>query len=393
MKEQYLVKYTDKILFIAEGQLGDNLLLGPALRAFKQKYPKSSVTVLIMHRRKYIKEAGPPGDKFSLIYESNYTGTSEVYRNHPYVDKVIELNREKVKELRGAKRLRAEWDCISYIRKFKFSAVVCTFPSERFTTLAFLSGIKMRIGDSNQKLSYLLNTKPEKCNKDLNVLDYYCCLLEPLGVRSTSNETFFNISENAERFADSFFKENGIAESKKAIAIHPGASLRSKQMPPKFFAELMNMLINEDRYDVFLCFSEFDSDYIDILRKYLNKPVPEAQTPVPELAALLKKSSMAIMPDSGPRHLAAAVGTKTIALIQDFAEKRWEVYRDESRHVVIMSHNICDTCKKDGKCYGYPPDGEKYGSMCMSSIQPADVFSRVESLLNNKYFSEMNENK
>ncbi len=388
-----MTTHPDKILFIAEGQLGDNLLLGPAIRAYKQKFPNSLVTVLIMHRRMYTRDSGPSGDKLSLIYESNYTGTSEVYRNHPYVDEVIEIDRKTLRELKGIKRVKAEWACISYVRKQKFSAAVCTFPSERFSTLAFLSGIKVRIGDKDQKLSYLLTNIPEKCTKDLNVLEYYCCLLEPLGVKCTSKETFFNISGTAEQFADSFFEEHGISESKKVIAIHPGASLKSRQMSPQFFAELVNMLVKKGHYDVFLCFSEFDRAYIYILRKYLDRPIPEAETTVPELAALLKNCSLAIMPDSGPRHLAAAVGTKTIALMQDFAGKRWEIYADESRHAVIMSHNICETCKRDGKCYGYTPEGEIYGSRCMSSIKPADVFSRVESFLNYKYFSETNENK
>lgn len=379
--------YPDKILFIAEGQLGDNLLLGPALRAYKQKFPESIVTILIMQRRKYEHEDATSRTDFSYIYDSNFSGTAEVYRNHPYVDKVIELDRKKVRELRGFRRLRAELACIRYIRRQKFSAAVCTLPSERFAALAFLSGVKMRIGDRNQKLSYLLTIKPKKCTNELNVLEYYCCLLEPLGVKSTSNKTFFDIPDKSKQFAVDFFKRNGFFGSKPVIAIHPGASIRSKQMPPQFFADLMNKLIKNSLYDVFVCFSEFDKDYVRTMNGYMDKPMPEVQTrSISDLAALLEKSSLAILPGSGPRHLAVAVGTKTIAILQEFDDKRWEVYQDESRHAVIMSHKICETCKRDSKCYGYIPDGEIYGSRCMSFIKPEDVFSRVDSLLNNKYF-------
>src|SRR5437870_7850627 len=131
----------NRILFFAEGQLGDSLVLMPALRAVRKTLPHIWITVLLFYRSKYFKQ-----DSDSLIKKSECRGAAEVFANNPYVDEVLELDRKALRSLRGIKRLKAELKCISYLRKNKYDAAICTFPQDRFALWAYLAGIKIRIG-------------------------------------------------------------------------------------------------------------------------------------------------------------------------------------------------------------------------------------------------------
>jgi len=378
-----LTKHPEKILFLAEGQLGDNIILGPALRAVKQTYPDCEVSVLLMHRRRYSKDHERSPDELPSIEKSSFTGTAEVFKDHPYTDNILELDRKSLRRLKGIKRLKAELGCIRYLRKEKFSAVICTFPQERFIIWSFLAGIKKRIGEKNQKMSYLLTDKPDICRKDSGVLKYFCNLLVPLGVKCDFYQTFFNIPEASQKFAQGFFKEHGFTKGKNIIAIHPGASSKGRQMPPAFYTELINLLNDAGYKDIILCYSEYDLNYTKELKQGLpNHPVEIQTRTISDLAAILNLSSVVIVHNSGPRHLAAAMGLKVLGILQDYDDIMWKIY-DDIRQPVIQANNPCDNCKRDGKCFGYIPKGDKYGAKCMNSIKAVDVYSRVVSLLNN----------
>lgn len=367
-----------KILFIAEGQLGDSIVLTPALRALKEKINGAHVSVLLLHRRKYADAKIP--DKVE-IGKSPFSGTAEVFLNNPYVDEVLELDRKALRSLKGFTRLGAEWRCIKFLQKQKYDAVVCTFPQNRFVIWSFLAGIKKRIGQKRQQFSCLLSDKPDIKRSDSGVLKYFCDLLKPLDVSCSSFETIYNIPSEAGDRANSFFHEKGVESAKKIIAIHPGAGDRDRQWPPKYYSELINELAKQPSYQVLLCYSEYDIQFVDELKRALLKPVAEVQTKtIADLAAIFKKCDLAIVHNSGPRHLAAAVGTKTLALLEKYDDIMWKIYDAESMHAIIQS-NDCDSCNQN-KCFGIIPKGEKYGAKCMHNIEVKDVYSRIESLLN-----------
>jgi len=373
-----------KILFLAEGQLGDSIVLGPALKAMKMKYPECETSILLMHRRRYHKDHEKNGSDLPLIEKSNYAGTAEVFLDHPYADNILELDRKALRKLKGLKRLKAEMNCIKYIRKQKFNAAVCTFPQERFITWSFFAGIKKRIGEKNQKMSWLLTDKPDISRKDGGVLKYFCDLLSPLGVKCASYDTYYEIPEKSKEFAHAFFTEHGLKNNGNIIAIHPGASSKGRQMPPVFYTQLINRLIENGYDNIILCYSEYDIKYIMEVNKGLIKTPLEVHTKhISELAAIFKLCKIAVVHNSGPRHLAAAVGINTLAILQDYDDIMWKIYYNDPKHEIIQANSPCENCSSAGQCYGYIPAGDKYGARCMNSINPEDVYSRVVSLLNN----------
>ncbi len=365
--------------------MGDSICLTPALKAVKQTFPKVHTTILLFHRRKYspgntagVNEYGHP-----YIERSNFEGTAEVFKGNPYADEVLELDRQAMRRLKGFKRLSSEIACIKYLRKQKYDAVICTFPQNRFVLWSFFAGINIRIGEKDQQFSYLLTGKPAVKRSDAGVLNYFCDLLKPLGVIAQDKNTFFYTEKSEIVNAKKILSGFGITHGKKLIVIHPGASDKDRQFPPEKMTELIKMLAQKNEYDIVITYSEYDVEYISVLDKLNSGNLRSIRTTsIQELAGILNNADIAIVNNSGPRHLAAAVGTKTVGLLEKYDDIMWKIYDDETRHVTVQSEKSCITCS-GGKCLGFIPDGEVFGANCMHDIDTKKVFQMVERIINN----------
>ncbi|MBM2844757.1 MAG: lipopolysaccharide heptosyltransferase, partial [Bacteroidetes bacterium] len=136
-----------RVLFIAEGQLGDLLLLTPALRALKKTFPDACISVLILERG--FSET-PPG--LPLVR----TGMETVLSTNLNVDETYVVSRATLRSLRGLARVRAELNIVHFLRSKRFDTVVCTFPEDRFTFWAYASGADVRVGERGQGFAALL---------------------------------------------------------------------------------------------------------------------------------------------------------------------------------------------------------------------------------------------
>lgn len=369
---------TLKILFLAEGRLGDSLIVTPALRAVKEKYPDSFITILMFRRQKYVNNTE---HVIFSIEKGDTAGTAGVFLNNPYVDEVLEINRIALRSLKGINRIKSELRGISYIRRQKFDIAVCTFPQNRFVIWSFLAGIKKRIGQKKQGFSFLLTDKPDLDRFQSGILKYVCDLLFPIGVQASSFETIYNVSKDSIERVEQQFNEMGIEGPQKVIAIHPGASAPDRQWPPEYLAELINKLQRSGKYRLILCYSEFDRVFVNEMKKYLEKAVLEVQDETLEdLAALLSKCDLALVNNSGPRHLAAAVKTRTLTFFEKSGDVMWKVYDDENFHRILSYKGNCELCDAD-RCSGLIPAGKVYGANCIRKIRVFDAASGIESML------------
>ena len=166
-----------KILFIAEGQLGDLLLLTPAIRSTKKTFQDASISLLIIQRR---------NDNFKLEQISSLKdvlldNSTNPLINNPNVDDIFIINHNAMRAVKGFKKIGLELQIINFIRKKKFDAVICTFPHDRFVIWAFASGARIRVGQSNQSFSFLLTHQIKNSKEDLGVLNYYLQLVQKIG--------------------------------------------------------------------------------------------------------------------------------------------------------------------------------------------------------------------
>ena len=123
----------------------------------------------------------------------------------------------------------------------------------------------------------------------------------------------FNISPDAQKWADAQLQKSGLQPGKRIIGIQTGASSSAKRWKPEYF----NALAKNLSPDYFLLF--FGTAQEKDLTAQAAHDIPDAidftgKTSVSQLAALLKKCSLLLTNDTGTQHLSAAVGTPIISL-------------------------------------------------------------------------------
>jgi ADP-heptose:LPS heptosyltransferase len=363
------------ILVLAEGQLGDLLLLTPALRAIKTGLSRSSITVLILQRRGSRRESDA-----GEILEGDPRGTATVMLSNPYVDRVFEVDRQSLKSLKGLGRVRGETAVVRWVRLQKFDAVVCTFPEDRFAMLAYLSGAGIRVGQRKQNLHWLLTVKPDVQKHEQGVLSYYCALAMALGVRVESGETEFTVSGEASRWAGECI-DLQCGRNLSPVLVHPGASGDYKIWPPERFASLVDRLSALD-IPVLLCGGDGDRTILQEVRIRLRRPVPVVVTDgnLERLGALFAKSTLVVSNDSGPRHLAIAVGARTLTLFRKHHDREWNVYPDTPTCRILRGADACPSCPP-GICSDQVPNGEHFGSHCMRMIGVDETLLTIRGML------------
>ncbi|HEX7574652.1 MAG TPA: glycosyltransferase family 9 protein [Bacteroidota bacterium] len=366
-----------RICIIAEGQLGDLLILSPALRAFKESFPSASLTVLVLQRRSYDGSSSPPR---SVLSEDSQGGTAAVLRSDPHVGRVAEIDRGALRALGGLRRVRAEWSVIRWLRQGRFDTVVCTFPQDRFYLWAFLSGARVRVGEEGRSFSSLLSHRIRKKKSEGGVLAYYCALAEAAGATVRSQRTSVVISPAHTERAASRWRSLELPEEKPVVAVHPGASGDYRIWPPGNYAALIDHL-QRGGTPVILTGSSFDSEVLgEVNRRCGIAPRLVTTSDVLDLAALLQKCALCVSNNSGPRHLAVAAGVRSLALIPRFDDVEWKIYADETEAGTMQSREECPACPPTA-CLNALPAGERYGSLCMRALTVEEVAARVDILL------------
>lgn len=365
-----------RILFIAESMLGDLLVMTPAICAVKRTFPQSHISLLIFQRRGYFRDAHA-----TSFNETPLSGAAAVLRNNPNVDAVMEVDLQALRGLGAVSRVKAEVEIMLRLRRKKFDTVVVA-PRDRFVVWAYACGARIRVGQRRQVYHQLLTHAPDIHKADAGALKYYCNLVEAIGAKVDSYQTEFVVPDYAEAFASEFLTRNGVVDAKPKIAIHPGSSGDDRKWPPERFSQLIDLLQSTSEATVILCGSPFDRDVLDAVRGNATTPALVADTSqdIALLAALLKRCTLFVGNDSGPRHLAAAVGTRTLALLARNTEQEWDVYDDKSRHCLLQGNETCPACPQ-GSCRKTIPAGEQYGAYCMRMIPVERVVAKVREML------------
>ena len=371
-----------RILFIAEGQLGDLLLLTPALRAVKSRFPSSSVSVLVVERHK---EVEIPSGQFADLNATPGERESSVLGTNKNVDELLIVNRLALRSFHGLKRIKAELAIGRSLRRRKFDAAICTFPEDRFALWAFASGARVRVGQNKQSLHRLLTHKADIEKASKGVLEYYCALAMAVGAEIVSHTTEYEIPESSKRWADEFLRANALEDKRRIVAIHPGATGNYKIWPPERYAALIGYL--DDRQDtrIVLCRGDQDESIIEAIKQIIRCPVVEVETggDVGRFAAVLQRCALCISNDSGPRHLAVAVGTPTLAFFRQHHDREWGIYPGTETCVTLKGAQQCPVCPT-GRCLDKVPEGEKFGSACMRMIDLNLARAAVNNILSVK---------
>ncbi len=365
------------ILVIAEGQLGDLLLLTPALRSLKESYQGCTLALLVVQRRSYTPAGTSPP---VLIRENPREGTVDAVVS--YADEIIEVFRPVLRETHGVSRLRAELKLLRRIRKGGYDTVISCFPEDRFAIWAAVSGARRRIGQNSQPLAWLYTTRPEISKEEGGVLRYYCALASVAGASVRSQRTDFQVPDSAKVEAERLLQERGIVPGERFVLMHPGASGPYRVWPPERFAQLADMVREREGIRTILCGTTYDVRALRAVQSYLGNGLSEIvlEGSVALLGGILERAAVCVSNDSGPRHLAIALGTPSVAVLPRHNDRAWGIYHDDPKASYAIATTPCPLCPPD-RCQDQHPHGEEFGSACIRLVSVEEVFELTRRAL------------
>ncbi len=345
------------ILIVKLSAIGDVIHTLPSLAALRRLYPQAHITWVV-------EEAA-----------------ADLILNHPHLDEVLVSRRKAwIKDVKSG-RFRKVWreigQFIRKLRKRPYDLVIDFHGLFKSSIIVFLSGGKRKLGyDSLQELSGLfLNEKiPEDMDK--HAVDRYFDFPRYLGAKKERVEFILPQSADAENKVKLLLSSHGLGEN-NYIAINPIAYWDTKLWDNEKFAKLADLIQEQLKKKVVFTGSESKS-IEEITSKMKSTGINLGEkTSLMELACLLKKALMVITTDSGPMHLACAVGTPVVALFGPTDPKRTGPYGEG--HMVIRDNLSCSPCFLK-KCKT---------TQCMKNITTEQVYSVVESKITSFLYKKL----
>ena len=329
--------------------IGDAVMATPLLADLRQHYKDAKITAMCQ----------------------NPVGT--LLHHDPNLTEIYSFNRPS-----GWIRRIHHFEVIEYLQEGQYDLGILLTNSFSSAWWFWRGQVQHRIGFGDGLRNLLLDKAvsfPKNKETQHQVLTYKM-LLEPLGIpiSSTSPRLYLTSKEIDE--ARQYLKNLGIDPSKNLIVgINPGAAYGSaKCCPPERYAEVTRQLLtNPDIYVVYFGDANGASLVNDICKGMPERVINLAsRTSLRELIALINCCTIFLTNDSGPMHIAAALGVRLLALFGSTNEVKTGPFPQGS---VIHKHVECSPCYKR-VC---PIDFR-----CMREIHVNEVYDQLKQLIEKK---------
>jgi ADP-heptose:LPS heptosyltransferase len=307
------------ILVIDFGQLGDVVLSLPALRAIRERFPQARITVAV----------GKPGAP--IVELSGYSdGTMPVDR--------VGL-RDGPKPLAILRIARFVKD----VRRAKFDFIIDLHSLSETNLLGFLSGAAHRLyaRRPGRSLDYLSNFRPQPPVEDQgkHAIDRYLDVLVPLGIKDAPRVPRLRARAADDAAVEQMLMKEKADRETMLVGLFPGAGHPARRWPLERFSELAEMLVRNDGVRVIVFAGPEERALVKEMRAaFPRSTVFFDRLTIPQLAAALVRLSVFVSNDTGPMHVATAVGTAVVALLDRPTPNSFVPV--EERHRVLYSRTI-----------------------------------------------------
>ena len=341
-----------RILVVKLDHIGDVLLATPVFSNLSQAYPDAELHALV--------------GAWSRV----------VLEKHPDVNKVLEYNSPAFCRTGPPTSLKQAFQLYRALRRQKYDLMVELRNDWRIICFALLRMTPKRLGRASlqvvNKLGFARFTGIHETTRNLDVLD-------KAGIPTPIKTTTFSVTAEDKKWAANFLTAHQMGEEQPVIAIHPGSPIPLKRWMPERYAELADWLIARKRAKILFVGVADEMPIITEIQRLMQAESINiaGKTTLTQLASILHISNVFIGNDSGPMHLAAAVGTPTIGLYGPGDPTRFGPVGTKCR--TIQRKTDCPPCR--GTTCRFGKDG------CMSKIQVADV---IQTLENAGYLSSEN---
>jgi len=342
-----------KIAIYRVGNIGDIVCSIPAMIAVRETYKDAHITLVTS-----------PGKSGNL-------GAKEILQSVWFLDEIYEYYAEDISDFKG------KWKIIKELKKKNFDLWV-NLPLDRaslkrnFRDMAFvrLIGVKKAIGfEPGLPPSPLLKQclklpLPNEVERLLGILKKY-------QIKTSKVRFDLPITDKVVKKCNDIIEELNIPQDKPWVGLAPFTKQPAKQWPLERFLKVANYL-KERGFILLILGGKNESKKGEEFAKKIGKSCfnLSGKLSIIESAYILMKCKFLVTNDSGPMHLAAAVGTKCVAIFSAHSYPgQWEPYGEG--HIILRKDVECSPC--------YLMECPK-GNLCINLIAVEEVINAVNKL-------------
>lgn len=343
-----------RILIIKPSSFGDVIHALPVLNGLRQRYPSARISWLVAE------------------------SCAGLLEHHPALDEIIRFDRKRYGHL--GRDLSVTGEFLTFIRSLherRFDLVVDLQGLFRSGFLAFASGAAVRIGFANaREFAWMFYThRVPVRNREMHAVDRNYLFGRLLGFADVPITFSLPVREEARSSARRMLAEAGIGEAEPYILVGPGTRWETKMWPAESFAAVCRRLVAERGVRVVLTGMDIEVPVVNQVAALTGDGIVNlaGRTRLAELIALVEASAGVLMHDSGPMHLATALGKPMVALYGPTSPRRTGPYRRPE--AIARLELPCSPCylKKVVEC--------PHQHRCMQDLSVVEVFERAARML------------
>ena len=264
--------------------------------------------------------AARPGAHLAWIVERR---EAAVLRGHPDLDEVIVADTRGWRRARRPAAVRAALADIAALRRrlrqARFEVALDLQALIKSGAVALASGAPLRVGFAarwgREPLSALFsNRRVQPPPSARHVVEQYLALLTPLGIEERKVEFRLPSTPAVETRMEAWLAAAGLEPHRRLVVLNPGAGRAAKRWPLAHFTALARRLAHDADAHVLVTWGPGEEQAARTIVAGAPAAVLAPPTDLDALLALLRRASVMVAADTGPLHMAAALGIPCVGL-------------------------------------------------------------------------------
>ena len=324
-----MLKNINKILIITGVRIGDQLMTTPFLRAVRNTFPRSKISLA----------TGLPA--------------LDVLKNNPRIDECLLIDKNILKKL---------------IRRGRFDLAIDLCGLKDTAYLSLISGARHRIGFDDAEYSSI------RKRKGLSFIDSYLLFAKKIGLKLQGRKTEIFLTKDKLNKAKKIFRNKGLNRKDFVVGVFVSGSRKRILWQPERFGRLADKIA--DKFKAKILFF-YDADEIGGLKKaasvmknsYFLSGVHDIGT----TAGLVSLCDCVIVSNRGPMHVAAALQIPVIAIFGPYSEDYFFPYSKKD-NLIVTKKIGCRPCYMEYKVC-------TKNIKCLKSLSVDEVWEKIVPFL------------
>ncbi len=336
-----------KILAIKLRDLGDTAIWTSALMGLKKAYPEAELHVLVKQT------------------------SALLLLDHPAVDKV-----HFMPSTRGMSVFIHLWR----LRAQKFDMALAFHATQSVCRWISLLGAKVRVlhHHSWKFNPVAASLKIESPGKLENAISRDWQILRALGISGEPEPTFLRVADVEKKWAKGQAQEKGIRFEKPVLIMLPGARVETRRYPKDLWEKMVSDLLSKKEHEILVVADPELSKAWDLPKICQEVGVVLFDSvKLRQMMALIQLGSVAIANDSGPLHIAAALGLRTVALFGPGCVGDWHPYTGNRHRLLRLEVDCRPKGPRSDSAFQYCTLTRCSHLSCLRKISPQEVANAV----------------